>query len=91
LKNEVPKWRSVSSMVMAPARTGSDNSSRKHRDQDRPHEQRILCRVMPGARMLKMVVMKLSAPRIEDARRYAARRWQGPWQDRASRWWKVGA
>ena len=27
----------------------------------------ILCRVMPGARMLKMVVMKLMAPRIEDA------------------------
>ena len=25
----------------------------------------ILCRVMPGARMLKMVVMKLTAPRIE--------------------------
>ena len=25
----------------------------------------ILCRVMPGARMLKMVVMKLIAPRIE--------------------------
>ncbi len=27
----------------------------------------ILCRVMPGARMLKMVVMKLIAPRIEAA------------------------
>ena len=25
----------------------------------------ILCRVMPGARMLKIVVMKLIAPRIE--------------------------
>ena len=25
----------------------------------------ILCRVMPGARMLRMVVMKLIAPRIE--------------------------
>jgi hypothetical protein len=25
----------------------------------------ILCSVMPGARMLKMVVMKLAAPRIE--------------------------
>jgi hypothetical protein len=27
----------------------------------------ILCRVMPGARMLKMVVMKLIAPRIDEA------------------------
>ena len=27
----------------------------------------ILCRVMPGARMLKIVVMKLIAPRIDDA------------------------
>ena len=27
----------------------------------------ILCSVMPGARMLKMVVMKLMAPRIDEA------------------------
>ena len=27
----------------------------------------ILCRVMPGARMLKIVVMKLIAPRIDEA------------------------
>ncbi len=27
----------------------------------------ILCSVMPGARMLKIVVMKLIAPRIDDA------------------------
>ena len=27
----------------------------------------ILCSVMPGARMLKIVVMKLIAPRIEEA------------------------
>ena len=27
----------------------------------------ILCSVMPGARMLKMVVMKLIAPRIDEA------------------------
>src|SRR3546814_10739108 len=27
----------------------------------------ILCSVMPGARMLRMVVMKLIAPRIDDA------------------------
>ena len=27
----------------------------------------ILCKVMPGARMLKIVVMKLIAPRIDEA------------------------
>ncbi len=27
----------------------------------------ILCSVMPGARMLKIVVMKLMAPRIDEA------------------------
>ena len=27
----------------------------------------ILCRVIPGARMLKIVVIKLIAPNIEDA------------------------
>ncbi len=34
----------------------------------------ILCSVMPGARMLKMVVMKLTAPRIDEApARWSAR------------------
>jgi hypothetical protein len=67
LKKEVPKWRSVSSMVMAPARTGSDSSSRNTVTRIDQTNSGILCRVMPGARMLKMVVMKLMAPRIEDA------------------------
>ena len=42
IEEAVPKWRSVSSMVMAPARTGSDSSKQEHRHQDRPHEQRHL-------------------------------------------------
>ena len=67
LKNDVPKWRSVSSMVMAPASTGSDSSSRNTVTRIDHTNSGILCRVMPGARMLKMVVMKLMAPRIEDA------------------------
>ena len=57
--------RSVSSMVMAPASTGSDSSSRKAVTRIDQTNRGILCRVMPGARMLKMVVMKLIAPRIE--------------------------
>ncbi|MGY4327963.1 hypothetical protein ACVWWG_002380 [Bradyrhizobium sp. LB7.2] len=67
LKNVVPKLRSVSSMVMAPASTGSDNSSRNTVTRIDHTNSGILCRVMPGARMLKMVVMKLIAPRIEEA------------------------
>src|SRR6202012_3287176 len=67
LKNDVPKWRSVSNMVMAPASTGSDSSSRNTGTRIDQTNSGILCRVMPGARMLKIVVMKLMAPRIEEA------------------------
>ena len=52
---------------MAPARTGSDRSSRNTVTRMDHTNSGILCRVMPGARMLKMVVMKLIAPRIEEA------------------------
>src|SRR3569623_3438025 len=54
-------------MVIAPARTGSDSSSRKALTSTDQTKSGILCKVMPGARMLKMVVMKLIAPRIDDA------------------------
>ena len=52
-------------MVIAPASTGSASSSRKAVTSTDHTNNGILCRVMPGARMLKMVVMKLIAPRIE--------------------------
>src|SRR6478735_11359559 len=54
-------------MVMAPARTGSDSRSRNTVTRIDHTNSGILCRVMPGARMLKMVVMKLMAPRIDEA------------------------
>ena len=54
-------------MVIAPASTGSDSSSRNAVTRIDHTNSGILCRVMPGARMLKMVVMKLMAPRIEQA------------------------
>src|SRR5690606_7902051 len=66
-KKVVPKLRSVSSMVMPPASTGNDSSSRKAVISTDQANSGILCSVMPGARMLKMVVMKLMAPRIEEA------------------------
>ena len=52
-------------MVIAAASTGSASSSRKAVISTDHTNSGILCRVMPGARMLKMVVMKLIAPRIE--------------------------
>ena len=52
---------------MAPASTGSDSSSRKVVTRIDHTNRGIRCSVMPGARMLKIVVMKLMAPRIEDA------------------------
>ena len=67
LKKVVPKLRSVSSMVMAPASTGSTSSSRPAVTRIDQTNSGILCRVMPGVRMLRMVVMKLIAPRIEEA------------------------
>ena len=52
---------------MAPASTGSDSNNRKAVTRTDQANSGILCRVMPGARILKMVVMKLIEPRIEDA------------------------
>ncbi len=64
-KKWVPKLRSVSSMVIAPASTGRASRSRNTVTRIDHTNSGIRCRVMPGARMLKMVVMKLIAPRIE--------------------------
>ena len=70
-------------MVIAAARTGSASSSRKAVTSTDHTNNGILCRVMPGARMLKMVVMKLVAPRIEPAparcSEKIAKSTAGPW------------
>ena len=70
-------------MVIAPASTGSASSSRKAVTRIDQTNRGILCRVMPGARMLKMVVMKLIAPRIDEApARWSAKiamSTAGPW------------
>ncbi len=61
----MPKLRAVSSIVIAAASTGSASSSRKAVTSTDHTNSGILCSVMPGARMLKIVVMKLIAPKIE--------------------------
>ena len=52
-------------MVIAPASTGIASSSRNAVISSPHTNSGILCSVMPGARMLKMVVMKLMAPSSE--------------------------
>ena len=53
-------------MVIAPASTGSDSTSRNAVTSIAQMNSGILCIVMPGARMLKIVVMKFIAPSSED-------------------------
>ena len=56
---------SVSNMVMAPASTGRASSSRNAVTRIDQTNSGMRCSVMPGARMLKIVVMKLIAPSNE--------------------------
>ena len=66
-KNDVLRFRSVRSMVIAPARTGRDRRSRitvmvtAHTNSG----TRSSCN--PCQRILITVVMKLTAPRMDDA------------------------
>ena len=53
-------------MVMAPASTGTESSNRNAVTSIDHTNSGILCSVMPGARMLKIVVMKLMAPSSDD-------------------------
>src|SRR6056300_408429 len=63
-KNEVLKLRSVNSIVIAPAKTGKERRSKKavirtdHTNKGKRWKPR------PGPRMLKIVVIKLIAPKI---------------------------
>jgi len=61
------KLRSVSSLVIAPARTGRESRSRKAVISTAQTNSGLLCLNIPGARILKMVTMKLIAPIIDEA------------------------
>lgn len=61
------KLRSVSSLVIAPAKTGRESRSRKAVIRTDQTKRGSLCIKRPGARLLKIVTMKLIAPRIEAA------------------------
>src|SRR6476646_257758 len=67
LKNDVPKWRSVRSMVTAPASTGI-TAIRRYAVMSHVHTNMgIFMSVMPRARMLRIIVMMLIEPMIDDA------------------------
>jgi hypothetical protein len=63
----VLKLRSVKSIVIAPAKTGNDNNNRKAVIKTDQTSKGKRCIVIPGALILKIVVIKFIAPKIEEA------------------------
>jgi hypothetical protein len=78
----VLKLRSVSSLVIAPANTGRDRSSRNAVTNTAHTNRGSLCLRIPGARLLIIVTIKLIAPLIDPApercRLKIARSTEGP-------------
>ena len=63
----VLKFRSVNNIVIAPAKTGNESNNSTAVTKIDQTNKGILCKVIPGARIFIMVVIKFAAPRIEDA------------------------
>jgi hypothetical protein len=63
----VLKFLSVKSIVIAPAKTGSESNNKKAVINTDQTNKGTRWAVIPGFRMFKMVTMKLIAPRIEEA------------------------
>jgi len=66
-KKEVLKFRSVNNMVMAPANTGSDSRRRIAVINTDQTKSGIESSLIEDDRIFIMVVIKLIAPRIEEA------------------------
>jgi hypothetical protein len=62
----VLKLRSVSNIVIAPANTGRESKSKKAVMYKAQTNKGVRLAVIPGARMLVIVTMKLIAPKIEE-------------------------
>ena len=60
-------FRSVNNIVIAPANTGNDNNNNTAVILTDQQNNGNRCIVLPGARIFKIVVMKLIAPKIDDA------------------------
>ena len=54
-------------MVIAPANTGSDNNNKNAVTNIDQANNGILCKVIPGVLIFKIVVIKFTAPKIDDA------------------------
>jgi len=66
-KNVVLKFRSVKSIVIAPAKTGNESNNKIAVIKIDHTNNGMLCIVMPGARIFKIVVIKFAAPKMDDA------------------------
>jgi len=66
-KNDVLRFRSVNSMVIAPANTGRDNNRRITVIVTAHTNSGIRSNCIPCQRILITVVIKLIAPKIDDA------------------------
>ena len=53
--------------MIAPAKTGSDSNNKNAVTKTDQANKGILCKVMPGVLIFKIVVIKLTAPKIEEA------------------------
>jgi len=67
IKKLVLKFRSVNSIVIPPAKTGSDNNKRTAVIRTAQANKGKIYMFIPRARMLNIVTMKLIAPRIDEA------------------------
>lgn len=65
-KNEVFKFRSVRSIVIAPANTGKESKRRRAVIATDQTNKGIRSKVIPVDRILITVVIKLTAPRIDE-------------------------
>jgi len=65
-KKDVLKFLSVKSIVIAPAKTGSDNRSKKAVIKTAQTNKGVLWAVIPGQRIFKIVTIKFIAPKIEE-------------------------
>jgi hypothetical protein len=66
-KNDVLKFRSVNSIVIAPAKTGKDSNNKTAVIRTDHTNNGIESRFMEADRMFMIVVIKLIAPRIDEA------------------------
>jgi hypothetical protein len=66
-KKDVLKFRSVKSIVIAPAKTGTAKSSNSAVTKIDHTNRGILYILCPGLRIFKIVEIKLTAPSIEEA------------------------